>query len=180
MAEQAPGALIRTIRLGAAPVIEGIKASNLVCFSRHGSDLDAAWHRWGPATAVALGLEHRVLRRSEVSTQVLFYRPEAWNRMLGEEHRISYLSRFGYDPQAAPACLLEEFCRRCPGGVPHEVGCFLDYPVADVQGFIDHQGKGGLFAGWWRVYADPRGARRQFRAIDEARRNQTSAVPSGF
>jgi len=174
LAETGTGALVRTIRLGAAPVIEGIKASNLVCFTRHGCDLDAQWRRAGPGVAASLGLEHRVLRRSAVSTQVLFYRPQAWDRMLGETRRLSYLTRFGYDPQATPICLLEEFCARCPGGVPHEVGCFLDYPVADVQGFIDHRGTGGLFAGWWRVYADPRGARRQFRAIDEARRNQAT------
>jgi len=158
------------IRTGAAPTLEGIKASNLLCFSRHGDDLDAAWRVHGPQLTRRLGLEHRVLRRSAVSTQVLFYRPRAWDRMLAEDHRRHYLEGFGYGRHLEPSCLLEEFCRRCQGGVPHEVGCFLDYPVADVKGFIDHGGRGGLFVGWWRVYADPQGARRQFQAIDEARR----------
>lgn len=175
MADQDHAPLARAIRLGAAPVLEGIKATNLLCLSRHGGRLDAAWDDHGPAVARSLDLEYRVLHRSPVSTQVLFFRDRSWEPMLRQEPRQDFLRRLGYEGRD-PACLFEEFCARCRGGVPHEVGCFLDYPVADVRGFIEHRGKGGLFVGWWRVYADPAGARRQFRAMTEARRAHERAL----
>jgi hypothetical protein len=170
------GAIDRAIRLGAAPVLEGVKAANLLCFSRHGVPLDRAWDEHGAAVSGALELAHRVLHRSPTSTQVLFYRPTHRDAMLRDPARCRFLASLGYETGTEPDCLFEEFCSRCRGGVPHEVGCFLDYPVADVKGFIEHRGKGGLFVGWWRVYADPAGARRQFQAIHRARQTQLAVL----
>lgn len=37
---------------------------------------------------------------------------------------------------------------------PHEMGFFLGYPLEDVVGFIQNQGKNFLYTGYWKVYAD--------------------------
>ena len=38
---------------------------------------------------------------------------------------------------------------------PHEIGVFLDYPLADVEGFIRNAGRDYLLSGYWKVYHDP-------------------------
>ena len=38
---------------------------------------------------------------------------------------------------------------------PHEIGIFLGYPIEDVKGFIERQGKDYLFSGYWKVYGNP-------------------------
>ena len=45
---------------------------------------------------------------------------------------------------------------------PHEVGLFLGYPLADVVGFIENEGKNCKCAGCWKVYGNEAAARRRF------------------
>lgn len=42
-------------------------------------------------------------------------------------------------------------CREC---FPHEIGVFLDYPLADVIGFIEHGGKNCKCCDVWKVYSN--------------------------
>ena len=35
---------------------------------------------------------------------------------------------------------------------PHEMGLLLGYPIEDVRGFIEHNGCGCLYSGYWKVY----------------------------
>ena len=51
-------------------------------------------------------------------------------------------------------CLAKEF--------PHEIGIFLGYPLADVVGFIEHQGHDYVYCGYWKVYGDLRSAVKSF------------------
>ncbi len=46
-------------------------------------------------------------------------------------------------------------------GFPHEVGLFLGYPPADVDGFM-HRKQACKLSGIWKVYDDVEGASRQF------------------
>lgn len=46
--------------------------------------------------------------------------------------------------------------------VPHEIGFFLGYPVEDVLGFIEHEGRDYRCLGCWKVYGDVRAAQRSF------------------
>ena len=39
---------------------------------------------------------------------------------------------------------------------------FLDYPLADVVGFIQNRGKNSTFTGYWKSYQDPEQARAQY------------------
>ena len=43
---------------------------------------------------------------------------------------------------------------------PHEVGVLLGYPLSDVRGFIEHDGKGGVACGVWKAYGDAGRAER--------------------
>lgn len=37
---------------------------------------------------------------------------------------------------------------------PHEIGLFLDYPLPDVVGFIEQEGKNCKYCGVWKVYSN--------------------------
>ncbi len=45
---------------------------------------------------------------------------------------------------------------------PHEIGVFLGYPLEDVQGFMENQGRNYTCCGCWKSYGDPAQARRCF------------------
>lgn len=57
--------------------------------------------------------------------------------------------------QDAPACEQDV-------AFPHEVGVVLGYPLADVRGFIEHDGKDELACGVWKAYTNPAQARRRW------------------
>ena len=97
----------------------------------------------------------------------------------------AFLAQYGYDAQReAVDRLLERMAARYAryrekqDGFPHELGIFLGYPLGDVEGFIRHQGKNYLCAGYWKVYQDERRARETFqlyRTVRDAVQNMLSA-----
>ena len=62
---------------------------------------------------------------------------------------------------------------------PHEIGLFLEYPLADIEGFIEHQGKDALESGYWKVYGDVEQARAAFRLYDELKAALTTMLAAG-
>ena len=73
------------------------------------------------------------------------------------------LESCGYDTKLSveeKLRILEE--RISCGSFPHEIGIFLGYPVDDVLGFIENKGANYLFCGFWKVYSNPRKAKRAF------------------
>ncbi len=75
----------------------------------------------------------------------------------------SFMERYGYNtknPELAIARLSQKLCTKT--GFPHEIGLFLGYPFADVQGFIQNEGQNCKCCGCWKVYCDEQHAKRQF------------------
>lgn len=72
--------------------------------------------------------------------------------------RQSFLESYGYpvrlEPLAASLSLLGIRYRNywTSGSFPHEIGIFLGYPLADVEGFIRNHGRDYIFCGMWKVY----------------------------
>lgn len=48
------------------------------------------------------------------------------------------------------------------GDFPHEIGVFLDYPLSDIQAFIQHEGQNCRMYGVWKVYSNEDEAQRTF------------------
>ena len=59
--------------------------------------------------------------------------------------------------------------RLAESSFPHEIGLFLGYPLADVQGFIAHCGRNYRLCGCWKVYGDPCFAQRCFAKYKKCR-----------
>jgi hypothetical protein len=45
---------------------------------------------------------------------------------------------------------------------PHEIGVFLGYPLQDVKGFIENNGRNSKYTGLWKVYGDKAASIRMF------------------
>lgn len=45
---------------------------------------------------------------------------------------------------------------------PHEIGIFLDYPLCDVEGFINNKGNNFIVTGLWKVYGDAKSSKKIF------------------
>lgn len=63
---------------------------------------------------------------------------------------------------------------------PHEIGLFLGYPVADVEGFMRNKGKNYKLSGYWKVYANEQHARDLFLQYTECRQRYCMRVAEGM
>ncbi len=63
---------------------------------------------------------------------------------------------------------------------PHELGLVLGYPVVDVRGFIQHDGKNFLYSGYWKVYGNLKGTRRLFKEFGRAKEIAVELVLVGY
>lgn len=138
------------LALQCAPVITGIKVSNLFIIDKNmveelydiidGTDISAFF-----------------LYEDEIKANILLYRKkELQQYLLGKENQ-KFIRNFGYESVYIDD-LLPEFAIRfsiyqlTQGEFPHEMGILLGYPVEDVKGFISNNGKNELYTGYWKVY----------------------------
>ena len=96
-----------------------------------------------------------ILRYRQSRVLIYVYRKE----MLSEELRVweirEFLRQYDYRSCEQGECLTHLKKRmRESGGFPHEVGIFLGYPLSDVVGFIENEGKNYKCCGIWKVYSN--------------------------
>ena len=108
------------------------------------------------------GLRILPLRWREGKALLYLYRPKLLDRDLRDPLAKRLLSECGYESCNANCCLARLMTRlRREEDFPHEVGLFLGYPPADVDGFM-YRKEHCKYRGLWKVYDDVEGAIRQF------------------
>ena len=153
--------------LSIAPVLTGVKPAALVSF-RH--CCKEAWQRRSAELCRMTRLKVWKLDVEQETFSVLVYHPGRLKKQLQAAGAKKVLGRYGYpersDLKTQLNCLRNRFSF-C--GFPHEIGVFLGYPPADVEGFIRHNGQYYLCCRYWKVYRNEQEAHSMFRSIDEAR-----------
>lgn len=66
----------------------------------------------------------------------------------------------GSEADGDGACCKSE--PNCEMKFPHEIGVFLGYPLQDVKGFIENNGRNSKYTGLWKVYGDKAASIRMF------------------
>lgn len=157
-----------------SPVLAGLKPAGLFRYETHdSSDLAKRVRSWNTQLS-GKGLHVQVLKGCVRTRQYLIYvyRESRLRSVLAEAPVREFLSQEGYVLPASPedyGVLLRQLSRRlcCAADFPHEIGVFLGYPLTDVVGFIQNQGRNFTCCGCWKAYGDPETARRHFAQLNK-------------
>ena len=134
--------LEQTLALHCAPALAGLKPADLIS--------------WRPPQGAGEALLRRYVRRLE-----------DW---LAREEIAAMLRKEGYPVSDGVEAMLTHLGARLAGAeFPHEVGLFLGYPAADVEGFRRNGGRNCKLCGHWKVYGQVEEAQRRFLAFDRCR-----------
>ncbi len=163
-----------------APTMARLKTGNMFTsvFETHGqmiNDLRRLNQRLGHK-----GLRILPLRWRNREALLYLYRPKMLERDLHDPLARKLLSECGYTCADASGCLIRLISSlRTEEGFPHEVGLFLGYPPADVEGFM-HRKDSYKLCGIWKVYDDTESALRQFARCRHCTKVYLDCLSRGF
>ena len=105
------------------------------------------------------GISYCTLYTNATKTYLILFKPDQLLQYLSKKEVRAFLEARGYTSYKLSilfALLKKRYTEYMEGGdsFPHEFGLFLGYPVEDVIGFIEHNGKNYLYTGYWKVYSD--------------------------
>lgn len=138
------------LALQCAPVITGIKVSNLFIIDKNkvnelydiisGSDISAYF-----------------LYEDDTKANILLYRRVELQQYLLKKENREFIRALGYDSvyidKMLPAFAVRfSIYQLTQDEFPHEIGILLGYPLEDVKGFMLNNGKNELYTGYWKVY----------------------------
>ncbi|MBQ9984345.1 MAG: DUF3793 family protein [Lachnospiraceae bacterium] len=160
-----------------APILLGIKAANIMTVTGR------EFFRIGDLLRDT-GISYCFLKTKGDKGILYLYREQEIMKYLHSEDIQSFLKGYGYETENFQE-MLERLSKRIhiysngEEEFPHEIGVFLEYPLIDVKGFVDNDGKNFIYSGYWKVYADVNNTLRKFREYDLVREHAIQAVVSG-
>ena len=162
-----------------APVMFGIKPSNLLI-------IDPCYDPVLMSVVTGTGLKVRCFYFG-IGRQVWFmYSEKMLSQYLEQEENQTFLLQYGYTPDMTLNQVLIHAARRFRRykrgeiGFPHEMGILLGYPLCDVCGFIENDGKNYLCTGYWKVYANEEQARQTFSRYAKVKELAMQMVRNGI
>lgn len=170
----------QTLAFHGAPSMAGIKPADLFSWAGAPEDTLALIDRFAREMA-RTGIRVRRLCFCRGRSLILVYRPNRLQEQLAQDEVRALLLRDGYPVEDGLEAMLDHLTGRilqCDG-FPHEVGLFLGYPVEDVVGFREHEGRDFKFCGLWKVYSDVERARECFRRYSCCRKGLCRRLESG-
>lgn len=148
-----------------APTLGRLKTGNLFRVPA-GYDVDTELRQLNEKLN-SRGVRLTVLRRDARGSMIYVYRPLQLERDLQCPLRRRFLEAHGYGRMEPEACLAHLRTRVAQDEFPHEIGLFLGYPLADVEGFIAHCGRDCLACGQWKAYSCPEMAQAQWNKFNK-------------
>ncbi len=161
-----------------APVLKNLKVANLIN-TEHGN--------------------FRLIRNDLKKSRILFYvlytdsdrdvlllfRRDRMENLLSNPKNRQFLGRFGYASFDIPSVLklLRQRYAQCittGTAFPDEIGVILGYPLDDVESYIQNNGENSLITRYWKVYHNPLGAEKTFKAYDAAREEVLADIMRGY
>ena len=162
-----------------APVMFGIKPSNLLI-------IDPCYDPVLMSVVTGTGLKVRCFYFG-IGRQIWFmYSKKLLSQYLEQPENQAFLLQYGYTPDMTLNQVLIHAARRFRRykrgeiGFPHEMGILLGYPLCDVCGFIENDGKNYLCTGYWKVYANEEQARQTFSRYAKVKELAMQMVRNGI
>jgi hypothetical protein len=171
-------ALETQLALQCAPVLTGIKLSNLLIIQREDR---AAVIKLFKKTVISC----HIICEAEDRVTFLLYHKAQLQQYINEAPAKRILHSAGYHMSGLDG-ILRELTRRYSGYIrynrdtfPHEIGIFLGYPAEDVAGFMENRGKNYLYIGYWKVYGNLPEALRLFEKYRQAKEKVLRMISQG-
>lgn len=151
-----------------APTLAGVKPGSLFPFAAEEGEHIAEILDYWNSKLTGKGICLRQMKGSNYRCLILVYRPKMIKRILSDKKVSFFLDGIGYCGCAKPEEYIEVLRRRMNSlpSFPHEIGVFLGYPLHDVIGFINNEGKNACCCGYWKVYGDRSYAERCFQRFN--------------
>lgn len=155
------------LALQCAPLIAGLKISNLL------NILKTEVYKLKPFIESLTLCAYPLYQTDEKVTLLLFNKGQLENFMASPAI-LQLLSRRGYT-NLTLGHILSRLSQRYSeymekrGEFPHEMGVLLGYPIEDVIGFIENNGKNFLYLGYWKVYDNVPEKIRLFASYEKAK-----------
>ncbi len=165
----------------AAPSLLGIKAANMLSVKRKELDLNENIKRFNEKTAEK-GLKIEILCECEEKALLLVYNRRLMENRFSDCKIREFLIKYGYPAEYSLDECIKRLSQRIEGcgNFPHEVGVFLDYPLEDVEGFIENNGANYKLCGCHKVYGDEVKAARTFSNYAKCRSFLCNKLNTGF
>ncbi len=138
------------LALQCAPLITGLKVSNLLIIPKGNEEVVKR-------ILNRTGISYYRLIQTRTKTTFLLFRRNELEEFLSDENVRNVLMKAGYKSLQIDK-ILRTFSLRYEAYIqgdksfPHEMGLLLGYPVEDVVGFVENNGKNFLYSGYWKVY----------------------------
>ena len=164
--------------LQCAPIITGIKVSNLLIVSSKDEGTVRVILR---KTGI---IHYRLLRQNNKTTFLLFRIPGLTKHLQDPKVQL-VLKESGYRDFSLGGILrtfqgrYETYMNKGEG-FPHEIGILLGYPIEDVVGFMEQKGKNFLYSGYWKVYKDVPLKKQIFEQYENAKETLILLLASGY
>lgn len=171
-----------------APILKDVKVANILTVE------EADFKGLGYLLR-GTGISYRFLKTEGGKAILYLYRKKRLQKLLQDAQVRAFLTGYGYgtktggceedaaevDMNAALDILSAHITLFQNGGgaFPHEIGIFLGYPLWDVQGFLENEGKNFAYLGYWKVYRDVQGAKNIFRRFDEMKEQALQELMCG-
>lgn len=155
------------LALQCAPLISGIKASNLLIICRESVDAIIG-------ILQKTEISYLILSNEDKKSTLLLYHKKRLEDCCMEQRALLLLKHYGYEADTLDH-MLQTFRKRYEAyqakeiNFPHEIGIFLGYPTEDVEGFIQNGGKNYLCSGCWKVYANREAKLKIFEKYEKAK-----------
>lgn len=153
-----------------APTLANLKMASLFrYFLNEGEDIEEYLNRWNMKMKEK-GIVLTCLKKCENTALIYVYRIKKLEQEIDKLEIQNFLKSYGYKEFTVKECLVylkEQFQREC--SFPHEIGIFLGYPLEDICGFIENEGKNYKCTGCWKVYGDAKEAKKIFGKFDKCR-----------
>lgn len=161
-----------------APVLKGIKASNLI-------SVKAGMYRYVRRMLKGSNIHCVLLYHGKREEVLLLYRTDLLINHLKKSEVKDFLEKYGYLDLSLPGILkrLEQRYIEYRDGnwdFPHELGVLLEYPTADVMSFIEQKGKNCLLEKYWKVYHNKEQAEKIFSRYDSVKEEAIRQIVEGY
>ena len=165
------------IALQCSLVLSGIKPSNLLIYSNHCEGCISEELK-------NTGAEYmKLYTGSNDSVSIIFNRKKLEKSLLDEENR-EFIKQYGYEDFSVNS-VIEKLAGRYTefkegrAEFPHEMGIVLGYPLEDVSGFIENNGKNYLYSGYWKVYKNAEEKIQLFKIYKDIKKYFVEQIENG-